>query len=471
LGSEQAWFNSQTLKFFYFVEEDGRWTARTSCEAEIYLAYGIAIHREHPFLDAPPSWQCGNEDGFETGSLQIACAHFEGQARACQPGTFDASGAAPDGTCAGVCPPHLPTSFVGATSADACMTFGSNLLTVSTTSDKLLEFNPDESNFRTRVDEGILRYPQDVTCVSELSCLITNYVTSEVRMVNLQGEDQGVFAVVANPEGILHVPDLNLVVVCGGSVEKVFVFSLEGYEQREQPLQVSKGAASYLPHLTTLVKLTKPQMSDAVQFIDLPGDGPTYATLGEFDNEILVSTLNGFVYRRCLDSAGCKDSVRNTVMLRGGDGLNGIGVLRERDTYIVADRYAAEEAVFECPLGASNLRVNDCEVFAERPLGAYWDPWGLLVDNEKRVVYISDYTNSDVFVFSFDRDFLGPLASKRGSLNSPAGMAIRPGLYAPLSPASTPDTEVAGSKITSSLLLLNRLNDTVSSSHPTYVRE
>jgi hypothetical protein len=351
------------------------------------------------------------------------------------------------------------------------MTLGSNLLTVSATGNKLLEFNPDESNFRTRVDEGILRYPRDVTCVSELICLVTNHESSEVRMVNLKGEDQGVFAVVGNPEGILHVPDLNLVVVSGRSVEEVFVFSLEGYEQREQPLQVSKGAASYLPHLTTLVKLTKPQMSDAVQFIGLSGDGPMHATLGEFDNEILVSSSNGFVYRRCLDSAGCKDSVRNTVMLRGGYDLRGIGVLREKNTYLVVHRVLTEEVIFECPLGASNLHVNECEEFAERPLGEYWDTYGLLVDDEKRVVYVSDYENSDVFVFSFDRDFLGSLASTKGALNSPTGMAIRPGLYAPLSPASTPDTEIAGSKIVSPLLLLDRLNDTVSSSHPTYVRE
>ena len=41
------------------------------------------------------------------------------------------------------------------------------------------------------------------------------------------------------------IPNLNLVVVSSWNEGEVFVFSLEGFEQREQPLQVSKGAASY----------------------------------------------------------------------------------------------------------------------------------------------------------------------------------------------------------------------------------
>jgi hypothetical protein len=188
-------------------------------------------------------------------------------------------------------------------------------------------------------------------------------------------------------------------------------------------------------------------MSDAVQFIDLPGDGPRFSTLGEFDNEILITTENGFVYRRCLDSVGCKDSVRNTVMLRGVYGLMSIGVLREKHSYLVVDRVFTEEVIFECPLGASDLHVNDCDVFAESPHGDYWDPYGMLVDDERRVVYVSDSTNSDVFVFSFDRDFLGTLASTKGALNTPAGMALRPGLYAPLYPAATPDPANARSPV------------------------
>jgi hypothetical protein len=212
---------------------------------------------------------------------------------------------------------------------------------------------------------------------------------------------------------------------------------------------------------------------DAVQTIPLPGnDTPKYSTLGEFDNEILITSWKGFVYRRCLNGVGCKDSVRNTEMVRGGIEFRDIKVLRVKDAYLVTDRnWLGDGAILECPLGASNLELIDCGVFARGASGGYWDPWGLLVDDEKRVVYVSDFSGAGVFVFSFDRDFLGSLASTKGALTSPAGMAIRPGLYAPLSPASTPDTEIAGSTIVSPLLLLNRLNDTVSSSHSTYVRE
>jgi hypothetical protein len=248
-GGERAWFNSQTLEFFYFVVKEGTWAVGRSCGAEdTRSAYGTAIDKAHPFLDAPPSWQCADHEidsdtpdgAFVTGLLRITCSHFEGRTRACQPGSFEASGVAPDGMCSGVCPPHLPTSFLGSKSLEACMTLGANLLAVSMSGDRVLEFDPDESNFRTRVDEGFLEGPGDVVCVSELRCIISGYESSKVKVVNLRGEDQGVFAVLGNPYGLLYVPDLNLVVVCVVANDAVLVFDAQGYELLGRPLQVSQ---------------------------------------------------------------------------------------------------------------------------------------------------------------------------------------------------------------------------------------
>ena len=87
--------------------------------------------------------------------------------------------------------------------------------------------------------------------------------------------------------------------------------------------------------------------------------------------------------------------------------------------------------VYECPLDFSDIHVNDCETFASQPRGTSWEPRGLLVDSEKRLVYIADTTNSFVHTFTFDRVYLGPLAETRGYINplvSPTAMAMRPAI-------------------------------------------
>jgi hypothetical protein len=192
---------------------------------------------------------------------------------------------------------------------------------------------------------------------------------------------------------------------------------------------------------------------------------PRYLSLGENDSELLITTMQGYVFRRCIDSTGCKPSIRDsTMMLDGGPYLLGIGVLDE--TYIVADW--GDDKIYECPLTSVGINMNTCDVFAYKPQGADWDPVNLLVDPIKRLVFVLDFLNSEVFVFAFDRTFLGPLASSRGDLVMPMDMAQRPGLYALLSisiPPIFPTT--AGELIESPLTMVDAYNFTVSDSHPT----
>jgi hypothetical protein len=154
------------------------------------------------------------------------------------------------------------------------------------------------------------------------------------------------------------------------------------------------------------------------------------------------------------------------MMQYGGPNLRGIGVLDE--TYIVADTGTGK--IYECPLTSVGISKSNCEEFAYRPqdLSTPWNPTNLLVDPIKRLVFVLDYTFSNVWVFNFEHDFLGPLASSRGALVLPSAMAQRPGLYAPLSLSSPPSSlPTAGERIEVALVMMDAYNSTVSNSHPT----
>ena len=192
---------------------------------------------------------------------------------------------------------------------------------------------------------------------------------------------------------------------------------------------------------------------------------PRYISLGEHDSELLITTYLGKVLRRCLEGTGCNPQTRNSVMMQyGGSKLKGIGVLDE--TYIVAD--GSTSKIYECPLYSVGISKYDCEVFAFQPQGTEWDPFNVLVDPIKRLVFVVDNFYSDVLVLDFDGTFLAPLASSRGALMLPSAMAQRPGLYAPLSPSHPPSSlPTAGERIEVALVMMDAYNSTVSNSHST----
>jgi hypothetical protein len=84
----------------------------------------------------------------------------------------------------------------------------------------------------------------DVVCVSEVMCLVANFQAGNVVAVNLRGEVKGVFAIVGNPYGMLHIKHLNLLAVASGSGNTqytgwgVALFNLTNLDL-EQPLEVS----------------------------------------------------------------------------------------------------------------------------------------------------------------------------------------------------------------------------------------
>jgi hypothetical protein len=73
---------------------------------------------------------------------------------------------------------------------------------------------------------------------------------------------------------------------------------------------------------------------------------------------------------------------------------------------------------------------------------------------------VLDNTYAAVYVFSFDREYLGELNSFRGDLVVPAAMGVRPGLYAPLSSVLPPiEDPVAGESINTPMYVRARASE------------
>jgi len=99
----------------------------------------------------------------------------------------------------------------------------------------------------------------------------------------------------------------------------------------------------------------------------------------------------------------------------------------------------------------NQLLEESCSIFTDD----IYDPWSIAVDEIKQIIYISDKTALVITMFDYDGNNLGNLGSS-GSLTAIVGLALRPGLYSPLSPIidNSPDIpKTAGESITFPLIL------------------
>lgn len=100
-----------------------------------------------------------------------------------------------------------------------------------------------------------------------------------------------------------------------------------------------------------------------------------------------------------------------------------------------------------------SITKSDCSIFAIQP-GEQdeWDPFGLLYDEDKNVVYVSDKDNHKIHVFDTNGNFVSRLEQQTGDLSFPTGIAIQPGIFAPLSAATPPSSATSGNVSLGSIL-------------------
>ena len=205
---------------------------------------------------------------------------------------------------------------------------------------------------------------------------------------------------------------------------------------------------------------------DVVSFDSAEGI-PTSLFTGERDDELLVVTSKNIIFRRCIQNTACIGSQRNLRVAQVDNGndnaeffLRGICTLRAKRTFLVVVINKVEglsiDRIYECPLAPSStlsITRGDCSIFAIQPGEQdVWDPFGLLYDEGKNIIYVSDKDNQKIHIFDTDRNFISRLEQQTGDLSFPTGMAIQPGIFAPLSAVIPPSSATSGTVTFSSLL-------------------
>ncbi|GMI53059.1 hypothetical protein TeGR_g2725, partial [Tetraparma gracilis] len=209
---------------------------------------------------------------------------------------------------------------------------------------RLTEFNGDSSSYVMMIEEGNLDNPRGVACVNETACVVANEKSHEIRMI-IGGEDKGIVAT-GSPSGVTYVAHLDLIMVCklagnGG----VYLFDPRNGDQEEED---AVGAIPTNPALN----IGRPQK----------------VVIGEFDNEVLFSTLDRTVIRFCLPATaggeGCNPA-RNAIMVSSSNALIGLAVIRETGKFLVAEK--TDNKVYECELDVTGITTSQCEIFAFSP--------------------------------------------------------------------------------------------------------
>ena len=199
-------------------------------------------------------------------------------------------------------------------------------------------------------------------------------------------------------------------------------------------------------------------------------------SIGENDDEIIISTEKGDVYRRCISTncARTKDGVhvdRDALMLRGGGlgSLQGLATIRSQGVYLLATNnlFDKSSCVFNLYGTGRVLRcslfelsdVGDCSLFTDTVV----NPISVVVDVEKSLVYISDSHLDSIRIFSFDGgSALGRLETHSGSLSKVTSFQLRPGFFAPNSDFTLPPAfehfAKAGELLTFGLILKDAYN-------------
>ena len=208
--------------------------------------------------------------------------------------------------------------------------------------------------------------------------------------------------------------------------------------------------------------------SEQVIAFDGTEGSPTFLSAGERDDELLVVTSENIIFRRCMQNTGCIESRRNFMIAQIDNDddiaeytLRGICVLRAKETFLVlviSDTNGATiYRIYECPLAPSSplsITKGGCSRFALQ--SNEMDPSGLLYDEDKNIVYVSDKDNNKILILDTNGNFISRLEEDRGDLDAPMVMAIQPGMFAPLSAVVPPSSATSGTVAFSLVLKVRR---------------
>ena len=438
-----AYFSEATGQYIYGGNGGSKSWINPTCgvTAEVW-AEGQA--GDYPFVTTNSAWDCSDDGWLIPKPTSITCSVYDGDQLECLPGTYNSTGYGPNGECTS-CPTDLPLSLPGSALITDCYSLNPNLYVACRDTRRVVALNCDAGAFQIITDGEL--YAQDIDFITDDAFVIPN---GGVQLMDTEGAPQGELVTAGSgllvPNAVMRLALLDQVVVATGTGGngKLFFFDLNDYQN---------GQAQFANNNVGVFSLN----SGRVRFM----------SKGEQDDEILVtvrgSTEIGHSIRRlCVPSTSCDHpAVMATANPDLDQDIVDVAPLREKGTYLVTDRYPevlGNGKVWECSLDETDVVLTECSTFAQRPENAKWDPFALLVDEVRKIVYVSDHDYHKIHMFRYGGGYLGRLEEKSGDLVNPSSMAIGPGVYPPNCVVALQTTATAGSTIELPLVLRDHLN-------------
>ncbi|GMH68311.1 hypothetical protein TL16_g04900 [Triparma laevis f. inornata] len=347
-----------------------------------------------------------------------------------------------------------------------CFSLSNNLLTISQNGNKATIYNPTKLTWDIlleELDHSELHAPRDLIWVSDTRFLIANFFGHVVSEFDFLGNYVGVFAELAEPEGLAFIPASstrgtpNMLAVTSLSSGDVYFFDLnEGLNNGN--LQVEDATKSTVAS---------------------EGWSTGYPVSLSYDKEnemMLASTWNNEIIRFCIPDFPCNTETE--------------GVLAQDDVYIedvevtndghfIAScskdygSFDVQYSICKCPIPDTvpdtPIFLNTCKKLYlptsdQYDIGnGYWGPGGTTIDHAKNIIYVVDKSYSRIYAFTLDTlSYLGRVEEKSGYLSMPTEVAVRPGIMASLSTCNvTSQVVTAGETFDVTFELVDSVGDVI----------
>lgn len=356
------------------------------------------------------SWTCINsitaaDDDYatsETPTITCSVSHSSPKNHLCPRGTYSESTFPP---CT-ECPEDKPrTRTFGSTSEFDCFSLSNNLLTISQNGNKATIYNPTKLTWDIlleELDHSELHAPRDLIWVSDTRFLIANFFGHVVSEFDFLGNYVGVFAELAEPEGLAFIPASstrgtpNMLAVTSLSSGDVYFFDLnEGLNNGN--LQVEDATKSTVAS---------------------EGWSTGYPVSLSYDEEnemMLASTWNNEIIRFCIPDFPC-NTEKEGVLAQDDVYIEDVEVTN--DGHFIAScskdygSFDVQYSICKCPfpdtVPDTPIFLNTCKKLYlptsdQYDIGnGYWGPGGTTIDHAKNIIYVVDESYSRIYAFTLD---------------------------------------------------------------------
>ena len=380
-----------------------------------------------------------------------------GYCAGCDPGTYLVKGNGGVPARCAPCPSPNIWSLKAALSVSECFAVDQNLYLASS-NPRIVAYDHDAESYSIVVaDDGKLRKPADIEFITSNLFVLTDLIEADKFFIyDVDGSLKRIFTVsgLTSSNGMLRLPTAS-------GIKLAVADYFNGQVRVVDLSELFDDDGTFIEQEETV---------ELVSTFKTPRGGipyPEYISLGETDDEVIVCTEFKSVYRACITSS-CDVAARNGPILEKWSwyenaDFTGIDSIPSEGVYLLSDFEASPKTVYRCDLRAASRSTSEeaCSLFSQ----AITSPSAISVDTVHELVYIADYAEDTVLVFTYQGgDPIARLGKKGGDMKNTVAMSVRPGFYTPFSTFTPPrasDKLIAGNPITMPVFLHDTYNSNV----------